>query len=82
MSKRRDLRFRGASALTIVLSCLVLLLASAPSQASATTGGSRSASGYWLVGSDGGIFTYGDAAFYGSPGSLALNKPIVDGRHP
>ena len=25
--------------------------------------------GYWLVASDGGIFTYGDAAFYGSTGS-------------
>ena len=33
--------------------------------------------GYWLVASDGGIFTYGDAAFYGSTGSLQLNKPIV-----
>jgi hypothetical protein len=22
--------------------------------------------GYWLEGSDGGIFTYGDATFYGS----------------
>jgi hypothetical protein len=33
--------------------------------------------GYWLAGSDGGVFTYGDAAFYGSPGGVALNKPIV-----
>ena len=33
--------------------------------------------GYWLVASDGGIFTYGDAAFDGSAGSIALNKPIV-----
>jgi hypothetical protein len=32
--------------------------------------------GYWLVASDGGIFTYG-AGFYGSTGSIALNKPIV-----
>ena len=24
--------------------------------------------GYWLVASDGGIFTYGDAQFYGSTG--------------
>ena len=24
--------------------------------------------GYWLVASDGGIFTFGDAAFYGSTG--------------
>ena len=33
--------------------------------------------GYWLVASDGGIFSYGDATFYGSTGSLTLNKPIV-----
>jgi hypothetical protein len=33
--------------------------------------------GYWLVGSDGGIFAFGDAAFYGSMGGLHLNQPIV-----
>ena len=33
--------------------------------------------GYWLVASDGGVFSYGDAGFYGSTGSLKLNKPIV-----
>ena len=33
--------------------------------------------GYWLVASDGGIFNYGDAGFFGSAGSLKLNKPIV-----
>ncbi|WP_200891146.1 hypothetical protein, partial [Acidithrix ferrooxidans] len=33
--------------------------------------------GYWLVASDGGIFTYGDAGFYGSAGAIPLNKPIV-----
>ena len=42
--------------------------------------------GYWLVASDGGIFAFGDAAFYGSTGSLKLNKPIVgmaaDARRP
>jgi hypothetical protein len=32
---------------------------------------------YWLTGSDGGIFTYGDAGFYGSTGSLHLNQPVV-----
>ncbi|CAG4926876.1 unnamed protein product, partial [Acidithrix sp. C25] len=35
------------------------------------------AGGYSLVASDGGIFTYGDAGFYGSAGALPLNKPIV-----
>ena len=33
--------------------------------------------GYWLVASDGGVFSYGDASFYGSAGSLALDRPIV-----
>ena len=26
---------------------------------------------------DGGIFNYGNAAFYGSTGSIQLNKPVV-----
>jgi hypothetical protein len=33
--------------------------------------------GYWLVASDGGIFSFGDAAFHGSTGALHLNRPIV-----
>ncbi len=33
--------------------------------------------GYWLVAADGGIFTFGDAAFYGSTGGMTLNRPIV-----
>jgi len=33
--------------------------------------------GYWLGASDGGIFTFGKAAFYGSAGSIHLNQPIV-----
>lgn len=40
-----------------------------------------SGKGYWIVGSDGGVFTYGDAGFYGSvPGikpPVKLNAPIV-----
>ena len=33
--------------------------------------------GYWLVASDGGVFTYGDAVFWGSAGGLHLNAPVV-----
>ena len=33
--------------------------------------------GYWLVGSDGGIFSFGSALFHGSTGSLALQRPVV-----
>ena len=35
------------------------------------------APGYWQVGSDGGIFSFGGAQFYGSTGSMHLNKPVV-----
>ena len=33
--------------------------------------------GYWVVGSDGGVFSSGDAAFEGSAGGIRLNEPIV-----
>ena len=33
--------------------------------------------GYWLVAADGGIFSFGDAAFLGSTGAIRLNQPIV-----
>jgi Tol biopolymer transport system component len=43
-----------------------------------TPGGSPAPSGgYWFVAADGGIFSFGDAEFYGSTGDLRLNRPIV-----
>jgi hypothetical protein len=33
--------------------------------------------GYWLVGIDGGVFAYGDAAYEGSMGGLAMNAPVA-----
>jgi hypothetical protein len=42
------------------------LLASTPSGA-----------GYWIVGSDGGVFAYGDAGFFGSMGGTELAAPVV-----
>ena len=36
-----------------------------------------SGNGYWLAASDGGIFAFGDARFFGSTGGLTLNRPIV-----
>ena len=43
------------------------------------TGSARtpSAHGVWMVAGDGGIFTFGDAPFYGSTGNIHLNRPIV-----
>ena len=33
--------------------------------------------GYWLVGSDGGIFSFGSAPFFGSMGATHLQRPVV-----
>ena len=36
-----------------------------------------SGDGYWLVATDGGIFSFGDAHFFGSTGAMHLNAPVV-----
>ncbi len=46
-------------------------------QPSTSPGSTPPQHGYWLVGSDGGIFTFGAAQFYGSTGSLRLQRPVV-----
>jgi SpoIID/LytB domain protein len=33
--------------------------------------------GYWLVASDGGVFSFGNAGFHGSAGNIHLVKPVV-----
>jgi L,D-peptidoglycan transpeptidase YkuD (ErfK/YbiS/YcfS/YnhG family) len=33
--------------------------------------------GYWVAASNGGVFTFGDASFYGSAGGQSLRAPIV-----
>ena len=38
--------------------------------------------GYWEFASDGGVFTYGTAAFLGSMGGTTLNAPVVGGAAP
>ena len=48
-----------------------------PSASTFTDSFVPSARGYWLVGSDGGIFSFGGAQFYGSTGSLHLQRPVV-----
>ena len=35
-----------------------------------------SGNGYYMVASDGGIFTFGDAMFLGSMGGIRLNAPV------
>jgi hypothetical protein len=36
-----------------------------------------SAPGYWLLGGDGGVFSFGAARFLGSTGDIRLNRPAV-----
>jgi hypothetical protein len=36
-----------------------------------------SRAGYWMVATDGGIFSFGDARFLGSMGGRPLNRPVV-----
>jgi hypothetical protein len=43
----------------------------------ARTPAASSARGYWLLGADGGVFTFGDAGFFGSTGGIKLNRPAV-----
>jgi len=67
---------RGLVALVLVLTALTPLLSSgATAPAGAATAGPSS--GYWMVASDGGIFAYGGAKFFGSTGAIRLNMPIV-----
>ncbi len=57
-----------------VVTAIPALAASASASANTANAGAQ---GYWLVAADGGIFTFGDAGFYGSTGALRLNEPIV-----
>ena len=40
-------------------------------------GGDADGKGYWEVRSDGGVFSFGDAKFYGSTGGIHLTQPII-----
>src|SRR5665811_833042 len=72
---------RLAAGLSVTLVAGLMVASAAPAEhASASTVAPRAAattSGYWMVGSDGGIFSFGDSSFHGSMGGTPLNKPIV-----
>ena len=45
-----------------------------PSSCNAPAGGPH---GYYMAGSDGGVFTFGNVPYCGSTGNLVLNRPVV-----
>ena len=68
-------------ALTVMAAC-VIALTFVPSLVSGTKAAAAPPAGltvpaYWTVASDGGIFSFGGAPFYGSEGGKPLNAPIV-----
>ncbi len=70
---RRTRRGLGIAGLVLAAAALVTgVTAKAPTPARAGTG-----SGYWLVGTDGGVFAFGQAGFHGSAGGMGLNQPII-----
>ena len=89
----RDRRSRGKSIGVIVVLAMALLGAVArlrlrpghrPERpvrrrrsAFAALAKSSGSHGYWLVGRDGGIFSFGAAQFYGSTGNLDLQRRVV-----
>ncbi len=52
-------------------------LGSLPGGASSVDGSSGGVGGYWINAADGGVFSFGNAQFYGSTGGMHLNQPVV-----
>ena len=65
--------------MTITFSTDPTFVIAAPSSSTVTptTNSGTLGKGYWLVAADGGVFSFGDASYYGSTGAMTLNRPIV-----
>jgi hypothetical protein len=71
-------RLAHAALATALPLCAAVGVAVAPLDTSTPhVGASTPVSAYWLVASDGGIFSFGGAPYYGSTGGMILNKPVV-----
>jgi hypothetical protein len=68
-------------ALILAAAMLVLLPpragGAAPLEGAVRAAAVAAPSGYWLTASDGGIFAFGDAGFFGSTGNIRLAQPVV-----
>ena len=86
--RRRTARSPGAvrrlisfvAAFAVVASALVLTTSTPAAALNAPISGiasTPSRGGYWLVGRDGGVFSFGDAPFFGSMANYPLPAPVV-----
>jgi len=76
---RRRSTCRGIGSVLFAMACVFGSLA-IPGATTATVAGASApekTAAYWLVASDGGVFSFGGAGFYGSTGGMQLNKPVV-----
>ena len=73
--------YSGSSGFTASSGTTTLVVSASPAATTTTTPTPTptpaAQHGYWLVGSDGGIFSFGAAQFYGSTGALTLQRPVV-----
>ncbi len=63
--------------LVTALPLLAVLTTAVTTSAPPAAAGTAATPAYWLVASDGGIFSFGGAPYYGSTGGMVLNKPVV-----
>jgi hypothetical protein len=72
-----DSTFNGSSGSATLVVTAAPTSPPPPSTPTTPTTSPTTNSGYWLVGSDGGIFSFGSAHFYGSTGAMRLQRPVV-----
>ena len=69
--------FAGDASYTSATTSSAFVVTPLPASVTAPPAGGSASVGYWLAASDGGVFSFGDANFYGSMAGRPLNRPVV-----
>jgi hypothetical protein len=79
--RRQPRRWAIGATLAVLLGLLGSVAGAAvtvgPGASAAGAAAPKKISAYWLVASDGGVFSFGGAGFFGSTGNIHLNRPVV-----